>query len=304
MSRFFQQLMARQQGQIDTAKPLITPRFAQPVYTALETDGPVELTAEQNATESTANVRSDAFVASSSLSQAHSVNADLPTPFVPSRQGNQRQRISLDATDVAARLAQVSQWIGELATVVERSHSARPNTSTPTALAANEVEQSPIDLLARQRNQSSESTLESTPESTSEDTPESTPTTRNDFNSLSVVQPSVVQPSTDSLSAIASLNAAPSRLPSTVSDNTAQKSSTAKLAIQPALHRLQPVLSSSLQPVLQLPPPTVPKIQISIGRVEIRAIPAKPAPRPQSAPAPKRPALSLEQYLQRRSREG
>ncbi len=45
-----------------------------------------------------------------------------------------------------------------------------------------------------------------------------------------------------------------------------------------------------------------PTIRVHIGRIEIRGAPAAPAPRP--APPRRQPALSLDQYLQRRNRGG
>jgi hypothetical protein len=72
-----------------------------------------------------------------------------------------------------------------------------------------------------------------------------------------------------------------------------------------------PPIPSSIEPIvpvqpIPMPMPTIqlPTVRVTIGRVEIRAVsaPAVSPPEPRRAIPVRRPALSLDAYLQQRSR--
>ena len=306
MSRFFQQLIAREHGQVDTARPLVAPRFAQSVEANVEASWPVESAVEtqQRSTPLATEIRDDAVAALNQPFLAHSssreydreqpTSASITTSRITSQWGSSHQLSSasnVDAAnaDTAARLAQISQWMGELTTVVNGYQSDRANVSASASTAElpipDRAEQPQIEFLPDRNSSNLESSLKAS--------------TASSFQ--------VSQSAIKATKAISSSNLATPRSQTTVADSTTRLPA-AEQTVQPSSHRLQPVSAHFLQSIsrpLPTPPPPAPSIQVSIGRVEIRATtPARPIPRPRKTRAPKPPALSLQQYLQRRSREG
>ncbi len=265
MSQFFEQLIARQQGQVETVQPLVLSRFVQPVPSAENT-----LSEESGARQ---------FVAETSepLPPGHSRLSSPPvfgvaSPSDPASSNPVTQGFTT-GENVVARLESITRWIGEATGEVSQS---KASWSDANRLAENPFQQidnavvTPFEPLT----------------ATSTALPVTSPAPDSKSLHLSAISAETMPVET----AVPADESFP--LPGT----DRHQQTVSPLSLQPLL---QPALPPS--PLPAAPPP--PTIQIAIGRVEIRATPANPTPSPRRAAPIKQPPMSLERYLQRRSRE-
>lgn len=85
-----------------------------------------------------------------------------------------------------------------------------------------------------------------------------------------------------------------------------QDHTTHPAALEPVIS--SPQVNSRVKPTPAAPPQLVsvsepvPRIQVTIGRIEVRSNTSPPPPKPRSAPVRRGPALSLDAYLEQRNR--
>jgi hypothetical protein len=84
-------------------------------------------------------------------------------------------------------------------------------------------------------------------------------------------------------------------------DKVSQALQPAELSILPASNRVQPQITPRPENFPVAAPPSPPTIQVTIGRIEVRAQTATVHSPVQSKPTPHRPALTLDRYLSQRS---
>lgn len=277
MNNFFQRLMSRQQGQADTVQPRLPSRFGESVRAAAtEPLGWAEPSHEA----------SSAFEETPSPSLPISLEKSAPVspaapPWVASEPSHET---------TPERIETVVRWMGK----------------TPTASADRRPLAAPANLTESQATSQSEPPLGGQP-------------------------PWRVNVSSELVSEEASLSQEPLKLASAQLDlpssSDSERLSSSDIAFETVSETSLPptelpsaptvakceqssALPNSLQPALQAPPlPTLPTptVQVSIGRVEIRATTpavARPTPRPRRVHAVRTPSLSLDHYLQRRSQGG
>ena len=278
MSDFFQQLIARQQGQTETAQPLIPSRFGQVAQPTPEGGfaadvQPSEAITEMRETEMPELSRT-AQPASSQAPFSQSPTVEFEPQPSASRSDpapTARQVFTTEARAIS-RLETVTRWIEETAEV------SRP------AAARSEV---PLVNPFQQSDRRAETPTED-----------------------SVERPSVPPPASPAIAPPLSRSEPVSPLTAPAEATPISPAVPARFTIAPSasVRPQQPVSPVSLQPMLQPMPllaaPAAPTIQVAIGRVEIRATPAKPTPAPRRTTSVRQPPMSLEQYLQQRSREG
>lgn len=249
MSQFFQQLIARQQGQVETVQPLVLSRFVQPVPSAEST------LFEAGDSRQVVAETPELLPSDYSRPAAPSIFGSVVQPAVSSSDPASPNPVTqgfTTAENVVTRLKSVTRWIGEATGKASQSKASWTDPNQPT-----------------------------------ED-----PSQQSD---------NAVATSFEPLTAISAISAQPTPVEIAVPADSS-------FPLPSADRRPQPVSPVSLQPLLQpgVPPSPLPAapptIQIAIGRVEIRATPTNP-PSPRRAAPIKPPPMSLERYLQRRSRE-
>lgn len=270
MSQFFEQLIARQQGQVETVQPLVLSQFVQPDLSAestlFEESGSRQFVAETSEPLPPSHSRLSSPPVFETVVQPVASPSDPASPN-PVTQG------FTTGENVAARLESITRWIGEATGEVSQSKASWSDANRLTENPFQQIDNAVV-----------------TPFEPLTATSTALPVTSPAPNSKSPHLSAILAETTPVETAVPADGSFP--LPGT----DRHQQTVSPLSLQPLL---QPALPPTPLPAAPLPP----TIQIAIGRVEIRATPAKPTPSPRRAAPIKQPPMSLERYLQRRSRE-
>lgn len=283
MTRFFQQLIARQRGQADTVQPRIPSRFESAVPTAV----PTAVSSHQGLPLD-GHRDPSANLPSVSQSPNSAPASPPPTPFV------QPAEPPANSSEPVQNTSQPSPIFAPVPApfFVETSPTAETLSAYPTPPTQASLD-ARLESIARWVNHAAPAFSEPsfTPQVTASE--ETIPTVSDAGEDRTIQRNKAPTVSSDSLFPPIS-QPSPALAPdSSLSPNIPVRAS---VPVPQMPH--QPL--APIAPVLSPPSPT---IQVSIGRIEIRAtVPARPKPSPRPAPTVRRPAVSLEHYLQQRSR--
>lgn len=307
MTLFFQRLIARQQGQANTVQPRMPARF-EPARPAAEPFAPgaaPRSTAQSRAWETPVNFV-PAVPKSSPLDQALTAPPPVAPPPSQSVEPTSRSPESVRSESHLSSVSTVPLGPFPVSVSTEISTSSEPSFAPPAPSSQQSLSLR-LDAIARQIQQfalvSSEPAFDlQASQSTSADFSAGADPAKE----KTVLSGQAISAASDARAAAAlsspavqpSYPASPDASTSEVSAIFSPQNPPDLSAAVPPLMPHQPL--PPLAPVLLPPTPT---IQVSIGRIEIRATaPAVPKPSPRPAPSLRRPAVSLDNYLQQRSR--